>query len=68
MSSFVAQTMRPTSRGVSPVRNVRTQDMGRDPPDIDRIDAEQLVETFDAMAAAAFGNISEEVCMFQTLN
>jgi GTPase-activating protein BEM2 len=34
---------------------------GRDPPDIDLITAEQLVDNFDAIASAAFSSINEEV-------
>jgi hypothetical protein len=72
VSSFVAQTMRPTSQDAvlfkPPVGNVRSQNIGRDPPDIDRIDPEQLVESLDAMGAAAFSNIGEEVRLSQALN
>jgi GTPase-activating protein BEM2 len=72
VSTFVAQTMRPTSRDgflfKPSVGNVRPQNMGRDPPDIDRIDPEQLVESLDSMGAAAFSNISEEVRLSQALD
>jgi GTPase-activating protein BEM2 len=68
MSSFVALTMRPPSRDTSafkpPVSNVETLNLGSDPPDIDRIDPEHLVESLDAMAAAAFSNVSDEVRLF----
>ncbi|KAJ6454183.1 rho GTPase activating protein 22 [Mycena sanguinolenta] len=32
----------------------------REPPDIDRIEPEELVDNLDAMACAAFGNVTEE--------
>lgn len=67
-SIFISQTMRPTSRDVPafkpPIGNIQTRNLGRDPPDIDRIDPEQLVENLDTMAAAAFSNVSEEVLYF----
>jgi hypothetical protein len=68
MSSFISQTTRPTSRDVSALKvhigNVKSRNLSTDPPDIDRIEPEQLVETLDAMAAAAFSNVSEEVSPF----
>jgi hypothetical protein len=71
-SSFISQTMRPTSRDVSafkpPVSTTKTRNMGREPPDIDRMDPEQLVESLDTMAAAAFSNVSEEVLLFHVLH
>lgn len=64
-SSFNSQTMRPTSRDVSntklPISNSKARNLGKEPPDIDRISPEQLIENLDAMAAAAFSNVSEEV-------
>jgi hypothetical protein len=64
-SSFVCQTMRPTCRDLSalksPISNIKSRNLGKDPPDIDRMDPEQLVDTLDAMAAATFSNVSEEV-------
>jgi hypothetical protein len=67
---FRSQTMRPTCRDMPafkpPVGNSKTRNLGRDPPDIDRIDPEQLVDNLDAMAAAAFSNVSEEVCIVFT--
>jgi hypothetical protein len=64
-ASFASQTMRPTCRDMSafkpPIGNSKTRNLGREPPDIDRIDPEQLVDNLDAMAAAAFSNVSEEV-------
>lgn len=69
-SSFTSQIMRPTCRDISafklPIGNSKTCNLGRDPPDIDRIDPEQLVDNLDAMAAAAFSNVSEEVCLVFT--
>ncbi|KAJ7082182.1 hypothetical protein B0H15DRAFT_952568 [Mycena belliarum] len=38
----------------------RPSNQSREPPDIDRIDPEELVDNLDAMAAAAFGNVTEE--------
>ena len=67
-SSFNSQTMRPASRDTSnvklPISNLKARNLGKEPPDIDRISAEQLVENLDAMAAAAFSNVSEEVSAF----
>lgn len=66
---FQSCTMRPTSSGHAPmskatlsinesrVRNLST----REPPDIDRLDAEELVDNLDGMACAAFSNVTEEV-------
>lgn len=69
-SSFASQTMRPTCRDISafkpPIGNSKSWNLGRDAPDIDRVDPEQLVDNLDAMAAAAFSNVSEEVCLFFT--
>ena len=67
-SSFNSQTMRPTNRDVSnvklPIGNPKARNLGKEPPDIDRISPEQLVENLDAMAAATFSNVSEEVSAF----
>lgn len=68
-SSFITQTMRPpTSRGHPIPRGSlngnpgRTRNLSmRDPPDIDRIDAEDFVDNLDGMACAAFSNVTEEV-------
>ncbi|KAF8124652.1 hypothetical protein K438DRAFT_2154213 [Mycena galopus ATCC 62051] len=38
----------------------RPQNQTREPPDIDRIEPEELVDNLDAMACAAFGNVTEE--------
>lgn len=64
-SHFTAQTMRPTSRDLMslkmPSGGPKSRHLGKDAPDIDRVDPEQLVEDLDAMAAAAFSNVNEEV-------
>ncbi|KAJ7152811.1 rho GTPase activating protein 22 [Mycena filopes] len=67
--TFHSQTMRPpvpfpsfphaTSASTNGQRS-RPQNQTRDPPDIDRIDPEELVENLDAMACAAFGNVTQE--------
>ncbi|KAF8655891.1 hypothetical protein AX16_002876 [Volvariella volvacea WC 439] len=65
---FVASTMRPPiARAVPRTRNsmgsVRMMMMignNRDPPDIDHIDPEELVDHIDCMASAAFSNVTEE--------
>ncbi|KAF7977931.1 hypothetical protein HWV62_1997 [Athelia sp. TMB] len=63
-SHFTAQTMRPTSRDLMslkmPSGGPKSRHLGKDAPDIDRVDPEQLVEDLDAMAAAAFSNVNEE--------
>lgn len=67
-ASFNSQTMRPTSRDVisfkPTISNNRNRNLGKEPPDIDHIDPEQLVDSLDAMAAAAFSNVTEEVCAY----
>jgi GTPase-activating protein BEM2 len=64
-ASYLSQIMRPINRDAfafkPPVSSLKTQNLSKDPPDIDHIDPEQLVESLDAMAAAAFSNVSEEV-------
>ena len=64
-SHFTAQTMRPTSRDLMSLKlssgGSKSRHLGKDAPDIDRVDPEQLVEDLDAMAAAAFSNVNEEV-------
>ena len=66
-ASYLSQIMRPTSRDAFAfkplISSLKTQNLSRDPPDIDRIDPEQFVESLDAMAAAAFSNVSEEVSL-----
>ena len=49
---------RPTASATeSRVRNLST----REPPDVDRVSAEELVDNLDGMACAAFSNVTEEV-------
>lgn len=64
-SCFTAQTRRPTGRDHQslklPFGSSRSRQLGKEAPDIDRIDPEQLVEDLDAMTAAAFSNVNEEV-------
>ncbi|KAF8058629.1 rho GTPase activating protein 22 [Lyophyllum atratum] len=67
-SSFTSQTMRPlTTRGPPIPRGslngggVRSRNLSmREPPDMDRIDAEDFVDNLDGMASAAFSNVTEE--------
>lgn len=63
---FIVRTMRPPAR-VLPVSRfsvsssrMRPTD-NREPLDVDRADAEELVEYLDVMACATFSNVSEEV-------
>lgn len=71
-SSFVSQTMRPLTargppipRGSSNGGGTRTRNLSmREPPDIDRINAEDFVDNLDGMACAAFSNVTEEVRYF----
>jgi GTPase-activating protein BEM2 len=69
LQSFTHQTMRPLASNIStselfPQSSQSSQppSFGSDPPDIDTITAEELVSNFDAMAAAAFQNVTQEVC------
>jgi len=39
----------------------RRNTIGRDIPDLDRMDPESFVENLDGMASAAFSNVTEEV-------
>ncbi|KAJ7259136.1 hypothetical protein B0H12DRAFT_1014571 [Mycena haematopus] len=66
--TFETNTMRPPapfpslghpSNAVNGQRS-RLQTQTREPPDIDRIEPEELVDNLDAMACAAFGNVTEE--------
>ncbi|KAF7346781.1 Rho GTPase activating protein 22 [Mycena sanguinolenta] len=41
-------------------QRARLHTQTREPPDIDRIEPEELVDNLDAMACAAFGNVTEE--------
>lgn len=68
-SSFITQTMRPpTPRGHPIPRGSLNGNTGRarnlsmrEPPAIDRIEAEDFVDNLDGMACAAFSNVTEEV-------
>ncbi|KAJ7658894.1 hypothetical protein B0H17DRAFT_1213103 [Mycena rosella] len=69
--TFASHTMRPPAPfpslnrpppGTANGQRGRAQipPQSREPPDIDRIDPEELVDNLDAMACAAFGNVTEE--------
>ena len=62
---FLVQTMRPQLR-LMPVRGsvdgTAGPNYGVRAPPVDSISAEDLVNNLDAMAAAAFRNIVQEVC------
>lgn len=64
--SFTLQTMRPVVRTISGMElfaePVAASSFGPGIPDIDQVKPEDLVNTIDAMAAAAFRNITQEVC------
>ncbi|KAL4249617.1 hypothetical protein ABKN59_006179 [Abortiporus biennis] len=61
---FVTRTSRPLPRPapvIEPVtRRSSSISFGPNAPDIDKLDPEELVDNLDAMAAAAFRNISQE--------
>lgn len=63
---FLSQTMRPSVRPLfsqeTGPTTTESQNFGPDAPDLDAIQPEALVNNLDAMAAAAFRNITEEVC------
>ncbi|KAL0955530.1 hypothetical protein HGRIS_001768 [Hohenbuehelia grisea] len=65
--TLALQTMRPhASKGLKPISTPvihmsRTRAAtSREPPDIDRVSPEELVDNLNAMACAAFSNVSEE--------
>ena len=68
-TTFMSQTQRPTAALV--LQNQRDQGgarsgrrrntVGRDVPDLDRMDPEAFVDNLDGMASAAFSNVTEEV-------
>lgn len=62
-ASFTAQTMRPTVRAVPDqvTESSTSASYNPDPPDIDHIEPEELVGNLDAMAAATFRNVTQEV-------
>ncbi|ETW74695.1 GTPase activating-like protein [Heterobasidion irregulare TC 32-1] len=61
---LTCQTMRPTIQSLSYPEIVTNSSLsegfGIDPPDLDNADPEGLVNNFDAMASAAFRNVTEE--------
>ena len=64
--TFFTQTLRPArtdtlSDGASVVTG--NHNFGSDVPNIDELDAEQLVDNLDAMASAALRNVSQEVLL-----
>lgn len=60
-----SQTMSPSTRVIPPAKLFvsipRPQSFGGYTPDIDNIDAEELLDNLDAIASAAFGSVTEEV-------
>lgn len=64
---FLSHTMRPPISRAAP--RTRSNSNGarkrhlnnREPPDLDRIDPEALVDNLDGMGCAAFSNVTEEV-------
>ncbi|OAX35708.1 hypothetical protein K503DRAFT_868067 [Rhizopogon vinicolor AM-OR11-026] len=63
LTAFKAHTRRPPSVFLAPRPSntpARARSFGNQPPDLDEISAEELVENLNAMGAAAFSNISEE--------
>lgn len=68
--TFASHTMRPPApfpslnHSSAPLVNgqrARPHHQTREPPDIDRVEPEDLVDNLDAMACAAFSNVTEEV-------
>jgi hypothetical protein len=66
--SFASATKRPLAPRVDPspkpamTNGTRVPKIsGREPPDIDVVDAECLVDCLDCMACAAFSNVTQEV-------
>ncbi|KAL6305095.1 hypothetical protein BKA93DRAFT_731484 [Sparassis latifolia] len=62
--SFTSQTMRPLA-SILPISESSMNGLGirsfsSEPPEIDQIDPEELVNNLDAMVSAAFRNVSEE--------
>lgn len=64
-TSFLSQTMRPSTRNLHDPDNLlngsNPENFGPEPPNIDQLDAEELVNNLDSMASAAFRNVSQEV-------
>lgn len=75
-SFFVSQTMRPrmvkSPLGQHIRVGIRSKQQGqqgpqqvareREPPDVDRANPEEFVDSLDGMATAVFSNVTEEVC------
>ncbi|CCM03013.1 uncharacterized protein FIBRA_05130 [Fibroporia radiculosa] len=61
-SSFVTQTLRPsrTASSDSTLEGSEKRNFGSEIPNIDEIDAEELVKNMDAMVSAAFRNVNQE--------
>ena len=63
--SFRSQTLRPIPRASTASDQtkdeVATQSYSSDLPDIDQLDAEELVNVLNAMASATFRNVTQEV-------
>lgn len=63
-TAFTTQTQRPPSvflANARPLKSTpRARSFGNQPPDLDAISADELVENLNAMGAAALSNISEE--------
>ncbi|KAG1740823.1 uncharacterized protein EDB91DRAFT_1053018 [Suillus paluster] len=64
LTAFAAHSQRPPSIFLGNARPLnstpRTRSFGNQPPDLNEISAEELVENLNAMVSAAFSNISEE--------
>lgn len=65
LATFTAQTLRPLARTTLVTDHKRSRSIvhayGAEPPDIDKVTAEELVNNLDAMAGAAFRNVVQEV-------
>ncbi|CAL1711692.1 unnamed protein product [Somion occarium] len=64
LATITTQTFRPLQRSSlateSGTRRSIAYSFGSEPPDIDKVDAEELVNNLDAMAGAAFRNVIQE--------
>jgi hypothetical protein len=64
-AAFTTQTQRPPSAFLANARPLkstpRARSFGNQPPDLDAISADELVENLNSMGSAALSNISEEV-------
>lgn len=63
---FTAYTLRPTSRLATVLSKYdahgsRMRSTNKEAPDIDHMDAEELVESLDGIANAAFNSVTDEV-------